>query len=161
MFLRLNRENVEEGKGEWRALLTWQSSLGCFPRAAEGSSAHTPQSTSTSAPFPFVFCSQSAFWERGSHGACPGCSLSGLELPKPCANSPHGGVTGGGFCSPRLQEIAAGWQETNPICTSLAPGSDSAGSSLCSLEMRWRNLSDVKVFSLLLCPVSHGFCCHC
>lgn len=28
----------------------------------------------------------------------------------------------GGICSPSLQEIAAGWQETSPICTSLAPG---------------------------------------
>lgn len=86
--------------------------------------------------------------------------LSGLELPKPCANS-CGGVTGRGICSPSLQEIAAGWQETNPTCTSLPPGVYSGGSSLCSLEMRWRCLCDVKVFSLLLCPVSHGSCCHC
>lgn len=68
---------------------------------------------------------------------------------------------GGWICSPSLQEIAAGWQETSPICTSLAPGFYSGGSSLCSLEMRWRRLSDVKVFSLLLCPVSRGSCCHC
>lgn len=35
MFLRLDLENVEEG--EWRAFLTWQSSLGCTPPCrAEG-----------------------------------------------------------------------------------------------------------------------------
>lgn len=164
MFLRLNQEKVEEGKGEWRALLTWPSSLGCIPHILLGGcSGYKPQSTSTSAPFPFClfFSPQSAFRERGSRGACPGQCLSGLELPKPCANSPHGGVIGGRICSPNLQEIAAGWQETSSICTSLAPGFYSGGSSLCPLGMSWRHLSAVKVFSLLLCPVSHGSCCHC
>lgn len=157
MFLRLDQENVEEG--EWRAFLTWQSSLGCTPPCrAEGLLWIQTIKHQHFSSLSFCLFSQSAFRERGSRGACPGCCLSGLELPKPCANSSLGGVTGWGICSPSLQEIAAGWQETSPICTSLAPGFYSDGSSL---EMRWRRLSDVKVFSLLLCPVSRGSCCHC
>lgn len=111
--------------------------------------------------FSFCLFPHRCFGSAAPVGPARAAVLSGLELPKPCANSSHGGVTGGGICSPSLQEIAAGWQETSPICTSLARGFYSGGGSLCSLEMRWRRLSDVKVFSLLLHPVSHGSCCHC
>lgn len=162
MFLRLNQENVEEGKGKWRALLSWQSSLGCTPPCpAEGLLWIRPIKHQHFSSFSFCLFPHRCFGSAAPVGPARAAVLSGLELPKPCANSSHGGVTGGGICSPSLQEIAAGWQETSPICTSLARGFYSGGGSLCSLEMRWRRLSDVKVFSLLLHPVSHGSCCHC
>lgn len=161
MFLCLNQENVEEGKGEWRALLPWQSSLGYTPHILLRAPLH-PNHKAPALQLLFLL----SFFPISVLGAqlpwgLPWLLSVRLGAAKTMCQFTSWRSHRRGICSPSLQEMAAGWQETNPICTSLAAGFDSGGSSLCSLEMRWRNLSDVKVFSLLLCPVSHGSCCHC
>lgn len=74
LFLRLNQQNLKEGKGEWRALLPWQSSLGCTPHILLRAPLHTNHEAPALHSFSFClfFFFQSAFWEHSSHGACPG-----------------------------------------------------------------------------------------